>query len=142
MYTKFLCSFSHTGHTLYLNTNDNPQRPKTADTICSSTSSADEHSVFPYDNSFSTNETHRQKSRDLKSAAPLAQGGKWQQGTTEDDEDFMDAYIDMRASLGLQGLDEDLSKGIWKQSAELDRYESLTNPRKDLNFFGKHTVSV
>ncbi|KAK2550611.1 hypothetical protein P5673_028662 [Acropora cervicornis] len=94
------------GHTLYLNTNDNPQRPKTADTICSSTSSADEHSVFPYDNSFSTNETLRQKSRDLKSAAPLAQGGKWQQGTIEDDEDFMDAYRDMRASLGLQGLDE------------------------------------
>ncbi|XP_015766365.1 PREDICTED: uncharacterized protein LOC107345170 [Acropora digitifera] len=121
MYTKFLCSFSHTGHTLYLNTNDNPQRPKTADTICSTTSSADEHSVFPYDKSFSTNETHRQKSRDLKSAAPLAQGGKWQQGTTEDDEDFMDAYRDMRASLGLQGLDEDLSKGIWKQSAELER---------------------
>ncbi|XP_074609001.1 uncharacterized protein LOC141863385 isoform X2 [Acropora palmata] len=109
------------GHTLYLNTNDNPQRPKTADTICSSTSSADEHSVFPYDNSFSTNETLRQKSRDLKSAAPLAQGGKWQQGTIEDDEDFMDAYRDMRASLGLQGLDEDLSKGIWKQSAELER---------------------
>ena len=92
MYTKFLCSFSHTGHTLYLNTNDNPQRPKTADTICSSTSSADEHSVFPYDNSFSTNETHRQKSRDLKSAAPLAQGGKWQQGTTEDDGELITGF--------------------------------------------------
>ena len=85
MYTKFLCSFSHTGHTLYLNTNDNPQRPKTADTICGTTSSAEELSVFSYDNSFSTNETLRQKSRDLK-------GGIWNQRTTEDDGELITGF--------------------------------------------------
>ena len=92
MFTKLLCSLSDTGHTLYLNTNDNPQRPKTADTICSTTSSAEEHSLFPYDNSLSTNETHRQKSRDLKSAAPLLQGDKWQQETTEDDGELITGF--------------------------------------------------
>ena len=92
MFTKLLCSLSDTGHTLYLNTNDNPQRPKTADTICSTTSSAEEHSLFPYDNSLSTNETHRQKSRDLKSAAPLLQGDKWQQETTEEDGELITGF--------------------------------------------------
>ena len=92
MNTKFLCSLSHTGHTLYLNTIDNPERPKTADTICSTTSSAGEHSLFPYENSFSTNEAQRQKSRDLKSAAPLVQGHKWKQGTTEDDGELITGF--------------------------------------------------
>ena len=33
---------------------------------------------------------------------------------------------------------KELSKGIWKQSAELERYDSLTNSTNDLNFLGKH----
>ena len=30
---------------------------------------------------------------------------------------------------------------MWKQSAELERYESLTNSTNDLNFLGKHSLS-
>ena len=72
------------GNTLYLNTSDTQERPKTADTVRSNATSNEESSLFPYDNVTSTKKTPRQQSRGHKSAPPV-RVNTWKHVSSDDD---------------------------------------------------------
>ncbi|XP_068760183.1 microtubule-associated protein futsch-like isoform X3 [Montipora capricornis] len=92
-------------------------RPKTADSILSTTSSTKEHSWFHYEGNPSTNETVKQQPRDFKSAASLAQSSKWEQVTSDNDEDFLDGYRAMQSGIVFQEPEEDDVKDMSRESA-------------------------
>lgn len=72
------------GNTLYLNTAETQNRPRTADTVRSNAASKDEYSVFPYENTASTNQTPRRQTRDHKSAPPI-KVNTWKHVSSDED---------------------------------------------------------
>lgn len=99
------------GNTLYLSKKDDQKRPQTADTVRSNTTSHEEYSMFPYENTSLNKATEQTKTRDRKSVTP-ARMNAWKHVSSDEDEDFLDAYQAMRSSVGPRDADKDYVKDL------------------------------